>query len=60
MLTDLVVLNLNGGPSYTAEVLSSLPVIILNGLDCLKSQVFTGLDCPLISPLEVPVSARKT
>ena len=34
---------MKGGPSYTADVLSSLPVMILNGRVGLKSQVFTGL-----------------
>lgn len=59
-LTCLVLLNLNGGPSKTAIVLSSDPVITLNGLDGLKSHELIGLDCPEISPTDVPVSDMKT
>lgn len=53
-------LNLNGGPSKTAIVLSSLPVINLNGLVGLKSHELIGLLWPEISPTDVPVSAMNT
>lgn len=60
LLTCLVILNLNGGPSKTAMVLSSDPVMILKGLDGLKSHELIGFDCPDISPTEVPVSDINT
>lgn len=53
-------LNLKGGPSKTAIVLSSLPVISLNGLAGLKSHELIGLLWPEISPTDVPVSAINT
>lgn len=59
-LTCLVILNLNGGPSNTAVVLSSEPVIILKGLVGLKSQELISFDWPEISPTDVPVSDIKT
>lgn len=58
--TCFVILNLNGGPSKTAIVLSSEPVIILNGRFGRKSQEFIGFDWPDISPTDVPVSDMKT
>ena len=58
--TCFVILNLNGGPSKTAIVLSSEPVITRKGLDGLKSHELMGLDWPEISPTEVPVSDMKT
>jgi len=53
-------LNLNGGPSNIPIVLSSLPVINLNGLAGLKSHELIDLLWPEISPTDVPVSAIKT
>lgn len=58
--TCFVILNLKGGPSNTAIVLSSEPVMIRKGLVGLKSQELMGLDWPEISPTDVPVSDIKT
>lgn len=60
VLTCLVHLNLNGGPSKTAMVLSSEAVTTLNGREGRKSTELIGLDCPLISPTDVPVSDMNT
>jgi len=53
-------LNLNGGPSKKATVLSSLAAARRNGRLGLKSIPFMAFDTPIISPTEVPVSALKT
>lgn len=43
-LSSITVLNLNGGPSKMATVLSSLPLTNRNGLVGLKSMLLIGLD----------------